>query len=904
MDDSFQPDDRSEYLAFQPLRDTDRSKSLIGRFEEVAAAFPERVAITSEYARLTYRELNELANRLAHAILAVRGPEPEPVALLMPHRLETVAAMLGVMKAGKSYVPIDPYYPPAWITHILDDIQASLVVTDHLYMDLAMSSLADPAAVTLLQWEKLDPHLPSTNTGITPKPEDVAYLLFTSGSTGKPKGAIHTNLDVMNNMVIQTIDLEITPDVRSSVHVTFGFEVSRFALYSPLLNGGAACLYDIRGQGLNGLAEWMGSESLTLITSTPSTFRHMLTLDPDPAWFSQVRIVVLGGETVSIQDVNLFNQYFPSNSILVNVLGMTETGIICRYKHTHGAYFEGLSLPAGQPLGDKRLLLLDENNEPVPEGEVGELYLTTQYLIPGYWRLPNQTADRIWTDPQDPKRKVFRTGDLGRMRLDSNLEYLGRKDSQIKIRGYRVDPAEIEGVIHQFGRVRNTAVIARDMKRGEGDRQLVAYIEIEPGLAVNKAAIRDFLSARLPNYMVPPVIVFIDSLPLTPTGKINRQALPEPEAIGQGTERVYTPARDGVEMQLVSIWEKVLKASRVSINDDYFELGGNSLLAAQLFAAIEKTFGRKLPLATLFQAPTIEGQAAILRSDTWTPDWSSLILLRAGKGQPPLFFAAPVGGNVLSYRDLMVHLNSEWPIYGLQALGLDGTQSIQRNVNDIADHYVKEILAVQPEGPYHLLGSSFGGLVSYEIAQRLHDRDLQVGLVVMFDAYGPGYPRRLPSTNRLRRKIYKYARRIDTHVSNLRYTDWKGRMIYVRVKLPRLFARVQRRIRNKLDSILHPLPPELRRVRSAHMGAARRKKRQMREPRRFSGRLVLFRAEKQPLGIYSDPNLGWASLVGENLEVIEVPGHHTSIIYEPRVPVLADHLNRILQEISDGKTKI
>jgi thioesterase domain-containing protein len=255
---------------------------------------------------------------------------------------------------------------------------------------------------------------------------------------------------------------------------------------------------------------------------------------------------------------------------------------------------------------------------------------------------------------------------------------------------------------------------------------------------------------------------------------------------------------------------------------------------------------------------------------------------------------------VLSYRDLMVHLNKDVPCYGLQALGLDGVQTVHRSVNEIAAHYIHEMMTVYQDGPFFLAGSSFGGLVVYEMAQQLQDLGKPVALVAMFDAYGPGYPRRRPSTNRLKRKIYKYVRRIDTHLSNLRYTSWQGRMAYLRVKIPKLYLRVRRRFRNRLEQIQHPLPGQLKKIHSAHMGAAKRKKGYMREPRRFGGRLVLFRAQKQPLGIYTDPKLGWGSVTGEAIEVHEVAGHHTSIIYEPRVHDLAALMNKILDECYAG----
>jgi amino acid adenylation domain-containing protein len=903
MDNRLNLPGRSNDPGYVPLSEETLQHSLVDRFEYIAAYSPEQIAVRSGEQSLTYRQLNEASNRLAHAIIRVRGTQSEPVAFILEHGPAAIISMYGIMKAGKAYVPVDPFYPPAWMTQILDDTHAELVLTNNQNLPLTMTSLVDPGKVTVLNLDILEQDLPAENTRVQIASSGMAYILYTSGSTGAPKGAIHSHRDVLHNAFALGSDLQLSADDRFALFITLGFEASRFSLTGALMNGGTLCLYDIRSQGLGGLAEWIVQEQLSVLLSTPSTFRHMFNLVAEDFLFSSVHKIVLGGESVTSQDVALFRSHFPKDCILVNTLGMTETGVITRMKIDHQSVLQGLSVPAGFTVGDKEIVLLDESGQPVQAGEVGEILVKSHYLSPGYWRLPSLTAERYSIDPEDETVRIFRTGDLGRLRPDGCLEHLGRKDSQIKIRGYRVDPAEIEAVLQQHSSIKNSAVIARELKTTPDNLQLVAYVEPNEDCALYKKEVRSFLAGQLPEYMVPTLIVLLDKLPLTPTGKVNRRALPEPESLGQGTEQSYLAPRDSIEMQLAKIWEKVLKTRPIGVRDDYFELGGNSLLAAQLFAQIEKTFGKKLPLATLFQAATIEDQANILRQDDWVPNWSSLVALRSSGPKPPLFCAAPVGGNVLSYHDLMNHLDPEIPIYGLQAIGLDGTQTVHRNVNEIATHYINEILSVQAEGPFYLSGSSFGGLVAYEMAQQIHDLGKPVALVVMFDAYGPNYPKRLPSTSRLRRKVFKYLRRIDTHLSNLRYTDWQGRVNYIRVKLPKLYNRVTRRVRDRVDQVMHPVPSQLRRVRSANMNAARRKKRYMREERRFDGRLVLFRAQKQPLGIYPDPKLGWGTVVGDNIEVYEIPGHHTSIIYEPRVHILADKLSQILSEAHQNQVE-
>jgi len=880
------------------------NNSIVHRFESICIAHPDRIALKSEDEVITYNQLNEMANLLARAIIDRCGTTPQPIPFMIEHGPSSIITLLGILKAGHSYVALDPTYPIERLEAIINSINSGLVITNNRNLTFFDNQLTKLTGIDVLNLDSIDKKNSVDNLELSISPDAIAYIVFTSGSTGTPKGVMRTHRNALHDTYHQTNSQKISPSDRYALFLSVSYEASRSALMGSLLNGAALYLFDPRRYGLHLLPDWLEREQISILLSTPSAFRHLFDGVPGSKIFQKVRLVSLGGEPSTSRDAQVFQQHFSKKCYLLNSLGSSEAGVLSRYVFTKDIPLNSHIIPVGYPVPDKTILLVNEDGKNIEDNQVGEILVKSHYLSPGYWNQPSLTQEKFSSDLENKDLRIYHTGDLGRWQSNGCLEYLGRIDSQVKIRGYRVEIEEIEAVLNQHPAVRDACLIAWTEKDSPEEKTLVAYVVPDKSQPLDKRALRTHLGKKLPDYMVPGKFIFLDKLPLTLTGKINHLALPPPEKAESIKERLYIAPRDNIESKLVGIWERVLKIKPVGIQDDFFELGGNSLLAAQIFTQIEKTFGKRIPLATLFQAASVEQQANFIRQEDWVPDWSSLVALRPGDSKPPLFFAAPVGGNVLSYRDLMMRLDYDQPCYGLQAVGLDGVQTPMRSVPEVAEHYIKEILTVQPEGPYYLSGSSFGGLVAYEMAQRLFDMGKSIALVVMFDAYGPNYPKRLPSTSRLRRRIFKYLRRADTHVSNFLYTDWKGRWIYLTVKVPKLYLRISRNLRNKIDRIIHPVPQKLRKVRSAQMGAARREKRYMREMRRFSGRLVLFRAEKQPLGIYPDLKLGWGAVVGDDIEIYEIPGHHTSIIYEPRVDVLAEIFNQVLAEVQDSQSTI
>jgi thioesterase domain-containing protein/acyl carrier protein len=428
-----------------------------------------------------------------------------------------------------------------------------------------------------------------------------------------------------------------------------------------------------------------------------------------------------------------------------------------------------------------------------------------------------------------------------------------------------------------------------------GEQRLVAYLVPEQGPVPTPRELQSFLKKTLPDYMVPSAFVPLDALPLTPNGKVDRRALPAPERLRPERGGAMVAPSDTLELQLAGIWEEVLGTWPVGLRDDFFELGGHSLLAVRLFVQIEKTFGRKLPLATLFQAPTVEQLADVLRQEGWSPPWSSLVPIQPRGSRPPFFCVHAHDGHVLVFKDLARHLGPDQPFYGIQALGLNGDQVPHSRVEDMAAHYVEEIQTLQPEGPYFLGGYCWGGRVAFEMAQQLCAQGQQVALLALLDAYAPGYPKKLPWFER------RVKLRINYHLSNLKRLGSKEKLSYVLEKGGIVRARVEtglKKVACKLYlGIGLPLPRALREIPKSS-----RRRFSPYVPSVYPGRITLFRPSQQPAECYHDPEMGWGGLAAEGLEVYEVPGRFASIIVEPSVRVMAEQLQACLREARTTKS--
>ena len=878
-------------------------KCLHRLFEERVVRTPNAVALSFEDKQLTYSDLNARANQLAHFLRKQGVGTDTLVGICMERSLEMIVAILGVLKAGGAYLPLDLAYPNERIEFILEDAKTKVLLTQkHLKEELP---LEEKVIALDSEWDRISKESSENMPGSSP--EDLAYVIYTSGSTGNPKGVMISHYNVVR-LFQSTQDWYgfNENDVWTMFH-SYAFDFSVWEIWGALLYGGRLVVIPYMvSRAPDQFHKLLVKERVTVLNQTPSAFRQLMQADEsskDPEKL-HLRLVIFGGEALELQSLKpWYDRHGDEPSKLVNMYGITETTVHVSYRPLKEAdVHSGTGSVIGVPLPDLQLYVLDKFMKLAPIGVCGEIYVGGDGLARGYLKRPELTADRFLRNPfsQDPKTRLYKTGDLARRLWSGDLEYLGRIDHQVKIRGFRIELGEIESVIIRFKGIREVVVILREDNRQ--DKRIVAYIVMDPEVDAPKPSdLRAFLKQYLPEYMLPSAFVTLDKIPLTTNGKVDRVALPLPDQIAAESEGGFLAPRDPLELQLTKIWEKLLRVKRIGIRDNFFDLGGHSLLAVQLFTQIEKMTGKNLPLVTLFQAPTVEQLATILRDEGWIAPWSSLVAIQPGGSRPPFYCVHGVGGNIVEYLHLARYLGEDQPFYGIQAQGLDGKRPRHNTAEEMAAHYIVEIRALQPEGPYFLGGSSFGGSVAYEIARQLHAQGQKVGLLALFDTNGPGYGKLLPTTTYFKKRLYELKQRVEMHLSNLALLEPENRPEYVREKAGKVRKRIRIRFREFKRAVrkkmgMAPLPMAIKRVQESGNRAA-----DIYVPQPYQGKVTLFRATQQPKGIYPDPTLGWEKLALGGLEIHDVPGHHGAIVREPRVRLLAKKLNECLKKNQEDK---
>ena len=589
---------------FIPFEKRDVDQSIPERFQQQVRKYPNHLAIKTGSQAATYSELNQTANQIGRAILAHSTKESGNVALLLEKSVPMIAAMLGTMKAAQTYVPLDPVHPAARLGNILDDAQTDLIVTNNRYFPLAQQLAGDRRQLLNIDEDRSD--LSGEDLNLPIAPDTACYLLYTSGSTGEPKGVVQTHRNVLHNIMRHTNSLHLCDRDRFAVFASCATAQSVTGIYGSLLNGGAIYPFDVREEGFIGLARWLAQNEITVYHSSASVFRNFAEFLTDEEDFSKLRILKLSSESVSRRDVELCQRHFSADCIFVNTLASTESGLVRDYMMDKNTIIKGNLVPVGFPFDDMHVRLLDESGREVGVETVGEICIESAYLSPGYWRRPELTDLAFSPSPTTEGHRVYRSGDLGRLDRDGCLTYVGRKDSRVKIRGFTVEIGEVEAALRNLSEIAEVAVVARE---SAGELRLIGYVVPRQNLHLSPSLLRSSLSEVLPEFMIPSLFVALDKMPRTAAGKLDRSALPAPQASRPMLDTPLVAARTRLEKDVASLWIEVLGISPVGTHDNFFELGGTSLKAAQVLARIQRAFELDVSMQSFFESPTVSGLA-------------------------------------------------------------------------------------------------------------------------------------------------------------------------------------------------------------------------------------------------------------------------------------------------------
>jgi len=694
---------------FVPFERSAIERSIPCRFAGQVAAGPDRLAVKVGAASLTYAELDRRANQFARAILAA-ATRPGPVALVVDQGLSLIPGILGVLKSGRIYVPLEAGLGRERLRHLLRDSGA----TSALVTASAMPLVRDVAAADLVLLD-----VDALPTGLSGEAPDVeiaaaapAYIYYTTGSTGEPKGVVDSHRNVLHNVMRYTNGLGIGPGDRLTLLQSPAFSGAVSSMFCALLNGATSLPFDVRAASGGALADYVDHEGVTIYHSVPTIFRSFLRGDRT---FPRVRVVRLEGDRSARLDVELFRRHFAPGCVLANGLGATETGLVCRFLLDRETRLDGEIVPIGHPVEDMEVAVVDDDGKPVGSGEVGEISVRSEYLALGYWNRPDLTERAFETDAGGAR--AYRTGDLGRLRADGGLEHLGRRDSRAKIRGITVSLAEVEATLAGLPCIREAAVIAHTDAHDEN--RLVAYYVPVAGSDVSVSELRRQLAERLPPHMIPSWYGRLEALPLNQNLKVDRKALPAPGRARPSLDQTYAPPEDPTQSELVRIWEELLEVEPVGIRDDFFDLGGDSLLATAMLAAIEEAMGVAASPAVLLSGSTIEHVAASLAQPARAT--AEVAPVQTAGAKVPLYFLhGDYLGGGLYCRKIARALGPEQPVFALTPCGLDG-EPAPSTIEEMATRHLRALRRHRPRGPYRLAGNCNGGLIALEMARRLAD---------------------------------------------------------------------------------------------------------------------------------------------------------------------------------------
>nr|UBH04476.1 NosD [Desmonostoc muscorum CCALA 125] len=873
-------------------------------FEQQCLSTPNAVAVVFQDQQLTYQQLNCRANQLAHYLKSLGVSADVLVGICVERSIEMVVGLLGILKAGGAYVPLDPNYPQERLAFMLEDAQVSVLLTQQSLLDRLPQHQAKLVCLdtdTQLIFQSSQDNLIS---GV--QATNLAYVIYTSGSTGQPKGVAMNQLALCNLILWQLQNNTISTGAKTLQFAPISFDVSFQEIFTTWCSGGTLFLIgeELR-RDTSALLGFLQQKAVERLFVPFVALQQLAEIAVGSELVnSHLREIITAGEQLQITPA--ISQWLSklNDCTLHNHYGPSESHVIITFTLNNSVEAWPLLPPIGRPIANTQIYILDKYLQAVPVGVAGELHIGGVSLARGYLNRPELTQQRFIPNPfsTDPDSRLYKTGDLARYLPDGNIEYLGRIDNQVKVRGFRIELGEVEAVLSQHGDVEGCCIIAREDT--PGDKRLVAYVVAHQHCTPTINELRQFLKAKLPDYMVPSVFVMLESMPLTPSGKVDRRALPAPDLHSSNSDKYVAP-RNQVELELTQIWSRILKVDKVGVKDNFFDLGGHSLLTPYLMAQIKQQFGKDIAIASLYQNPTIEQLATIVPFDSDSKSGSPLVALQPHGSKPPLFCLPGAAGYPFYLYDLARCLGSDQPFYSFQAIAPGEGGELITQVEDIAARYIQSLLVVQPQGPYFLAGHSFGGKLAFEMAQQLLRKGHKVALVAILDTTAPFHQKNpsafdLDNTKWLAELANTievvYGKKMDCSVDTLQSMVWEDQLKYVleRLKTADILPPDDEimQLNNmvqllKANAVVNYVPQEV-----------------------YPNKITLLRAKENvvnidesnsevPSEISQNLHWGWSKFSAEPVDIHFVPGNHVTMMNLPHVQVLAEKLEACIEKAQE-----
>ncbi|WP_337866662.1 amino acid adenylation domain-containing protein [Ignavibacterium sp.] len=851
-------------------------------FKEQVFKNPKAVAVSFNSINQTYSKLYDESEKIS-ALLQLSGVKSgDIVAICMNRSPEMISALLGIVKAGAAYLPLDPMFPDKRLEYMLNDSGTNYLLTESsLFQKFNQFKGKFIDISEVKQIKKLD------QTNDLSRPDSLAYVIYTSGSTGNPKGVqiLHSSL---TNFLLS---MQKTPGLSSEDNVlaltTLSFDISGLEIFLPLITGaGITIASKDEAKDAKELLKKIKKDNITVVQATPSSWEMLI----DSGWNENLNIKALcGGEALTRE---LADKILDRVDELWNMYGPTETTIWS----SCAKVTKEDTIHIGKPITNTQFYIVDNNLNFCPPGVPGELLIGGAGLSIGYLNKPELTVEKFIVNPFDKekKTKVYRTGDLVKLNSKMQIEFLGRIDSQVKIRGFRIELDEIEAVIKQSELVKDCAVVVKEINN---DKKIVAYMILDNPIDKEEITqqikkIRENAIQKLPDYMIPSLIIDINKFPLTPNNKIDKKALAELKISDVNYSTSSTKPENETQKLLAKIWENLLGITGIGIDDNFFELGGHSILAAQMLADFEKETCKRIPLAEMFTSQTIRQLASKVENGNIKLNWNPLVQIKNGdENKIPLFLIHGAEGNVLLYRDLANRLNSNRTIYGLQAKGLDGKKSFNLSIEEMAEEYIQAIKSVQPFGPYNLGGYCMGGSVAYEIAMRLTAGGEKVANVFLLETYNAC----TLEYNQLKKtRIKEKIENIKFHFDNVRSLNGKEKIIFVKRKAETAIKRTGARLNKLANNLGISTTDESSSYFSLTLRDINDKAQIEYSPPKYSGKVILLRP-KVSFATEPDPNFGWVDFVSGEFRVYNLDVAPRGMLTEPFVKQTSEIIEKELQ---------